>query len=822
MSLTKEKRKQPDKPSEYCFTIESKLNISNVSDEIKEFVEKIYKNNIYKDYFKKDEELPFTVSVSIKNKLVCIKPRRTIKVIARIDSIHNEIKDSHLKMNKNITLGKPSVFTVEQHKWWVDDKETTAKMKKGQWWSTLEHNGPYFQWIMEPYVPHGIPLVYDGKDYKLTPEEEENANFYSTRKTTDETATIAWTKDTLFNKNFWNDFKTYLTPLHKKIFKDFDKISFEKIRKTLIKIKETETSEQKKKKKVLNDEKKHDYGFAIVNGVKEPIGNFVIEPSSIYVGRGDNKKRGSIKRNITPNEVTINIGKGVKIPEAPKGYKWKEVVHDKNARWIMSWKMPLTGDHKYVYISAEGQFKGKSDKGKFEKSRKLNRYIENIRKGYQKSIDSDNKTQQQLGTVLYLIDHYGIRVGGANDDSTADTFGASTLLVSHTKLVSPDKVILEFLGKDSILFKKTMNVPKQIFKNLQSFVKGKSDKNELFNLVSASDINNYLKSFDKDLSAKVFRTRIASDMMYNALKKVHIKKSDSSSDKKKAFENVNIIVAETLNHQRTVSKKADDVIKKYKSQLIELENELKSKKKDKKSVKSLEKSIQNKKNMIDSNENLKSIAINTSKMNYIDPRLVVSWCKENDLDISKIYTSTMQKKFKWAIDTTQSDWDYEKSDLLPGFEKLEPITNLTSYDTKPKKSKTKTDNSKYVCNGDVCTLRLSKTKDIKEIKESDMNVTKIIKKYEQLLKKYGYSLFLLQDGRSIVKRTISIKSIMLLESTYKNIYDVCVELIKEDFTYLAFLLISGVCRDSVKNPLMKKIIISSKYKDKYINLVKRY
>ena len=63
---------------------------------------------------------------------------------------------------------------------------------------------------------------------------------------------------------------------------------------------------------------------------------------------------------------------------------------------------------------------------------------------------SSNIVKKQLGTVLWLIDHHGIRVGGEKGDDEADTVGASTLRVEHVKLEDPDLIIFDFLGKDSI------------------------------------------------------------------------------------------------------------------------------------------------------------------------------------------------------------------------------------------------------------------------------------------------------------------------------------------------------------------------------------
>ena len=65
------------------------------------------------------------------------------------------------------------------------------------------------------------------------------------------------------------------------------------------------------------------------------------------------------------------------------------------------------------------------------------------------------------------------------------------------------------------------------------------------------------------------------------------------------------------------------------------------------------------------------MAVSTSLNNYIDPRLVVAWAKKRDIDTSAIYTATLGRKFKWAIDSTPKNFDYHKSDLI-GEQKLEP------------------------------------------------------------------------------------------------------------------------------------------------------
>ena len=51
----------------------------------------------------------------------------------------------------------------------------------------------------------------------------------------------------------------------------------------------------------------------------------------------------------------------------------------------------------------------------------------------------------------------------------------------------------------------------------------------------------------------------------------------------------------------------------------------------------------------DKEEN-KTIALGTSKLNYLDPRISVAWCKKMDVPIEKVYNKTQREKFRWAIE----------------------------------------------------------------------------------------------------------------------------------------------------------------------------
>ncbi len=59
-------------------------------------------------------------------------------------------------------------------------------------------------------------------------------------------------------------------------------------------------------------------------------------------------------------------------------------------------------------------------------------------------------------------------------------------------------------------------------------------------------------------------------------------------------------------------------------------------------IKKLELDIRNK-------DDNKEVALGTSKINYMDPRISVAWCKRVEVPIEKIFASTLRGKFCWCV-----------------------------------------------------------------------------------------------------------------------------------------------------------------------------
>ncbi|CAJ1005477.1 putative C-terminal topoisomerase domain containing protein [Leishmania naiffi] len=61
-------------------------------------------------------------------------------------------------------------------------------------------------------------------------------------------------------------------------------------------------------------------------------------------------------------------------------------------------------------------------------------------------------------------------------------------------------------------------------------------------------------------------------------------------------------------------------------------------------------------NVIRIKDDNKAVSLGTSKINYIDPRIVCSWAKAQDVPISKVFSATILKKFPWAMSAENFDF----------------------------------------------------------------------------------------------------------------------------------------------------------------------
>ena len=61
----------------------------------------------------------------------------------------------------------------------------------------------------------------------------------------------------------------------------------------------------------FNRDLTEDYGYCILDGRRQRIGNFRVEPPGLFCGRGNHPNQGRLKERIEPEDVTINCSLSV-------------------------------------------------------------------------------------------------------------------------------------------------------------------------------------------------------------------------------------------------------------------------------------------------------------------------------------------------------------------------------------------------------------------------------------------------------------------------------------------------------------------------------
>jgi len=556
----------------------------------------------------------------------------------------------------------------------------SSKVATSNKWTDLEHNGVAFP---PEYVQRGINIKILGEIFFLNRQQEEIIYAWAKKKDTH------YVKDPVFQANFLSDFKKLLPERFMSV-RNIDEIdmteAFSLVDKEL-KIKENEkirikslTRDERRRisqeKKIEKEKLKAIYGKAKIDGIEVDVANWLVEPPGIFMGRGLHPLRGRWKPRVTPKDVTLNLGEDASVPEGP----WKAIVHDHYSTWLASWIENLTGKRKYVWLHDSSYLRQDNDKAKYDTAKKLEYYISDIEKEIiNQMLNSKDVTRKKISTVCYLIHKLAMRVGDEKDPDEADTIGASTLRVEHLKFPKiGDKVQIEFnfLGKDSVPWQKTLEISspdtKALYENLLFFMKGKDKSDEIFEDITSSKVNKFLRSIDKEnvpnLTAKVFRTYIATAIVKKHLSEPILKVNKNENEFKKVYvaKIANLQAAITCNHKKGIdpknpaSKKAwekfEQSLENKKEKIKQLQMELKEKKwktelqklRKEQRVQKLEFQLRLQKETRDYN-------LGTSLRNYIDPRVFKSWCDYVDLDWTKIYTSTLQRKFKWIEQYSKSD-----------------------------------------------------------------------------------------------------------------------------------------------------------------------
>jgi len=549
-------------------------------------------------------------------------------------------------------------------------------------WKTLQHNGVAFP---SDYSYKGIKIGIKNDQFQLNKDQEELIYAWAKKKDSH------YIRDNVFQKNFLTDLKKLL-PNRFHYIKNISDIDFseafglvdEEQRIKYLekeKIKALPTEEKKKlsaEKKKQKDLLKKTYGIAIIDGVEVEVANWLVEPPGLFMGRGLHPLRGRWKPRIRPQDVILNLDENSPVPEGA----WKKVVHDHTSTWLATWTETLTSKRKYVWLHDSALLRQDKDREKYEKAKNLEKHVEKIEKDIiNKMINEKDLNQKKIATVCYLILKLAMRVGDEKDTDETDTVGASTLRVEHIKFPETDDgrkfIQFNFLGKDSVPWQKTIEISSvdtnTLYENLRFFMINKQKDSEIFDNINSAKVNSFLRNIDPKnvpgLTAKVFRTYLATKIVKDALKSPPVQVGKNSSEFKKIYiaKIANLSAAIECNHKKGIdpnnpaSKKAierlEESLEKKKQTIMNLRNDIKLKKwKTEKQKEKLESRIEKITYQLKLQKETRDYNLGTSLRNYIDPRVMKWWMDSVGLDWKKVYTTTLQRKFKW-IETSEISKD---------------------------------------------------------------------------------------------------------------------------------------------------------------------
>jgi len=405
----------------------------------------------------------------------------------------------------------------------------------------LRHNG-----VLVPprYEGKGLAIKVDGKIIQLTSEQEEMA--------------LAWTRkigtpyveDLVFTKNFHRDFSSKLEVKIKANDIDYSEIhsSIEQKRNLKAKLSKEALRQLAAQRKAKREENQEKYGHALVDGVRIEIANYAVEPSSIFMGRGKHPLRGRWKEGPRQENIELNLSPDSPTPPG----NWKKIVWQPEAMWIARWQDKLTGKTKYVWFSDSSIQKQRKDIEKFDKAMQLRQNLTQVEKHIWNNLVSADVKRRKTATVCYLIDKLRIRVGDEKDPDEADTVGASTLRQEHVQYNGDGSVTFNFLGKDSVPHVFTVKLRDEVVRNLKEF--SANNNATLFEGVDSRSVSQFLEEVMDGLSAKVFRTCYASEVVETKLTKATVKPEDPEHMKKYVATIANLEAAKVCNHRRAIPK----------------------------------------------------------------------------------------------------------------------------------------------------------------------------------------------------------------------------------------------------------------------------
>lgn len=411
----------------------------------------------------------------------------------------------------------------------------------------------------------------------------------------------------------------------------------------------------------------------------------MVEPPGLFLGRGQHPLAGRWKRRVEPEDVTLNLSADAPVPPAPDGRRWRAVVHNSTAPWTAMWQDALTGTVKYVFLAPSARVHMEEVMRKFDAARELAPRLPAIRQAYERDLIDPEARVRQRATALWLIDRLALRIGDEKAEPDADTVGCCSLRVAHVKLRAPSALTLDFVGKDSLRYFNTLNIDARVWSHLAALVAGKQGADPLFDALDSVGLAAYMRTLHAGLTPSLLRKCNASLAVQRALDAIDLSAQKSSVDLLiLCFNKANADAARACNLTRSVPadrttdarapgadaggadsrttevgtsgrQECTRVLRSgrvVRYEVVDEEAQCGEEQRVPASDGAPKRKIGT--DEAEASERVSLGIVTTAKVNYIDPRITVAFCKRSGLPLEKVWPKSLMMKMEWAMDVDEN------------------------------------------------------------------------------------------------------------------------------------------------------------------------
>ena len=169
------------------------------------------------------------------------------------------------------------------------------------------------------------------------------------------------------------------------------------------------------------------------------------------------------------------------------------------------------------------------------------------------------------------------------NENDRGTYGCCTLEKQHVEIKEDDSIRFKFIGKHYIEYDKTIKLDKSVYKYIKKVKEGRTKTKKLFGKIDSSMVNRLLEHFIPDLTGKVFRT-----FNVNHKLRLMLRRKPENTKPEVWYKKVVKNIKEFCNHTN----------------------------------------------------------VGTSKENYIDHEITKEYCNKYNIDIKKLVSETILKKYE--------------------------------------------------------------------------------------------------------------------------------------------------------------------------------